>query len=180
MKLFDINNSAHLKILREELFRAKRILQEGYSADSIWDTMTQTDRKEALYVAKVQDPTKYQDGVWDNIPADIQDLIDLSDYAIADDDQAGRSLLRGIQNAVRQNPTAQVFVDKFLKKIGRTELNKITVDQASKLNTGIWQYIASKNAPNNTTTTFDLNPRDVPSGAPSKNRDWRGGYYTGD
>jgi hypothetical protein len=177
--IFNHKNPRHIEILREELSRAKRSLNESYSADAIWDTMTQTDRKEALYVAKIPDPTPYLNASWDSIPADDQDLIDLADYAMASDSQAGRSLIRGIQNALRDNPDAQKFVDKFLKKIGRNNVNKITVDQASKLNTGIWQYISSnKSGP--TWTASNLDPRDSISGQPTRNRDWRGGNWTGD
>ena len=61
MNLFNINNPEHKQILREELARARRILREGYSADTIWDKMTKEDRETALYVAKATNPEQLID-----------------------------------------------------------------------------------------------------------------------
>ena len=144
MNLFNINNPKHKQILREELARAKRILREGYSADIIWDKMTKEDRETALYVAKATNPEQLIDVTWDEVPADIQDLIDLSDFELAKDDREGRNLLSGIDTALK-TPGNKQFADKFLKKIGRTSLRDITIKQATQLNLGIGQYIASKN-----------------------------------
>ena len=77
--IFDIKNPRHMAILREELNRAKQILIEGYSADEIWQSMPDTDRNTVLYVAKATNPEELIKMSWDAIPADVQDLIDLSD-----------------------------------------------------------------------------------------------------
>ena len=117
---------------------------QPYNADDIWDSMNNMDRKEALYVAKEPNPDALLDSVWDNIPEDVQDLIDLGEYQLARKDQGGRSLLRGIESAIKENPEVSSFIDKFLKKIGRASIQDITVKQAYKLNPAVWQYIASK------------------------------------
>ena len=187
MNLFNINNPKHKQILREELARAKRILREGYSADTIWDKMTKEDRETALYtiwdkmtkedretalyVAKATNPEQLIDITWDEVPADIQDLIDLSDFELAKDDREGRNLLGGIDTALK-TPGNKQFVDKFLKKIGRTSLRDITIKQATQLNLGIGQYIASKNK-NSGIDVTNIDWKDY-DGTPNT-RDWRGG-----
>jgi hypothetical protein len=180
MKIFNHKNPRHMQILKEELARAKRILTEGFSADRIWALMTPDERKTAISTtddASIDLADQYAENEWDNVPADLQDQIDLSEYELAMDDQQGRSLLRGIKSAITENPEkANEFIKKFLKKIERKRLEDITIDQATKLNIGIYQYIQ----PASTDSTPSYNPRDLPSGAPSKNRDWRGGMWTGD
>jgi len=178
MNIFDINNPRHKQILKEEIARAKRLMEQTYNADKIWDSMTPEDRKEALYVAKEPNPEALMDVVWDEIPADIQDLIDLGDYQFARNDQGGGSMLRGIQYAMKQHPEGEVFVKKFLDKVGRTDVRDITVDQAYKLNPALWQYIASKNPqperPKSAPSNVDPYDRENPS------RGYMGAIYRGD
>ena len=178
MKLFNHKNPKHLQILKEELTRAKKILNEEYSADRIWDSMSPEDRKAALYVAKAADSDTLVDANWDDVPADVQDLVDLGNYELAIDDKFSRAMLRGIKSALQSNPNAKQFVDKFLRKIGRTSIESITIDQATKLNKGIHQFLGHGVIGTQSTSTY--NPREMPSGAPSKNRDSLGGMYTGD
>ena len=123
MTLFNHKSPTHIRILKEELARAKRILHEGYSADTIWDKMTKDDRKTALYVAKATNPEQLIDVLWDEIPADIQDLIDLSDFELAKDDREGRNLVSGINTAIT-NPAGKQFVDKFLTEFSIKETIK--------------------------------------------------------
>jgi hypothetical protein len=161
MSIFDINNPRHKQILKEELARAKRLMEQSYSADAIWDTMTQKDRKEALYIAKEPNPDALLDVSWDEVPADVQDLIDLSDYELARKNQAGGSLLRGIKSAIKQHPDAERFVTKFLNMVGRENLDDITVNQAYKLNPALWQHISSKNPQaTRTQSTSNIDPYD--------------------
>jgi hypothetical protein len=182
MNLFNINDPRHKQILREELARAKRILQEGYSADEVWDKMTEEDRKTALYVAKSTNPDELITSTWDSIPADTQDLIDLSDFVLAKDDQGGRSMVRGIEYALKENPSSKRFVDKFLQKIGRSSLRDITLTQAYQLNPGLWQYIASLNPkvvnPNNP-DNIQNQPID-PYDRENPSRGYMGAVYRGD
>jgi len=161
MSIFDINNPRHKQILKEEIARAKRLMEQSYNADEIWDSMTPIDRKEALYIAKEPNSDSLLNVSWDEIPADTQDLIDLGDYELARKNQAGGSLIRGIQSALSKNPEAETFVNKFLEKVGRAELRDITVKQAYKLNPALWQYIASKNPqPARVQSTSNIDPYD--------------------
>jgi len=182
MKIFDQKNPRHLQILKEELARAKKILNEEYSADHIWDVMSREEREHVLLASSDKIGSdlanKFAESEWDEIDSDVQDAINLSDYELAIDDKFGRSMLRGIKNALESNPNGKQFVNKFLKKIGRTSIENITIDQASKLNRGIYQFLGQNVIGTQSTSTY--NPREVPSGAPSKNRDWRGGMYIGD
>jgi hypothetical protein len=175
MSIFDINNPRHKQILKEELARAKRLIEQSYNADAIWDSMTPEHRKEALYVAKEPNPDALLDVSWDDIPketqdlidlGDYQDLMDLGDYKLARKDQAGASLLRGIKAAIKQNPDAERFITKFLTKVKIENLDDITVNQAYKLNPALWQYIASKNPQQprvNTQSNIDPYDRENPS-----------------
>jgi hypothetical protein len=161
MNIFDINNPRHITILKEELTRAKRLMEQSYSADAIWDTMTPDQRKEALYIAKERDPDALLDASWDDIPDNIQDLIDLSDYELARKNRSGDSLLRGIKAAIEQHPAAERFVTKFLNKVRIENLDDITVNQAYKLNPALWQYIASKNPqPEKVRSASNIDPYD--------------------
>lgn len=187
MNIFDINNPRHKQILKEELARAKRLMEQSYNADAIWKSMTPDQRKEALYIAKELDPDALLDASWDDIPDDVQDLIDLSDYQdsielgdqpeLARKNQAGSSLLRGIKHAIKQHPDAERFVTKFLNKVGLENLDDITVDQAYKLNPALWNYIASKNPQQpKPTTQSNIDPYD----RENPSRGYMGSTYRGD
>ena len=109
MKIFDFNNRTHVQILKEELSRAKRIMEDinQYSADEIWSKMPEEDREDALLAVNDDDgpdiADQYQslETKWDDIPSDIQDLIDLSAYELASRDQSGRTMLRGIDGMMK-------------------------------------------------------------------------------
>jgi hypothetical protein len=169
MKLFDINNPIHKKILREEIIRTKKILQEGYqySVDEIWKEMSDDERYDAIAATRDDEgpdlADQYASGTWDEIPADIQDSIDLSKYQLAKYDMGGRSMLRGIDTALKQNPSSKTFVDKFVQKVKRSDLRNITVTQSYQLNVGLWNYIESKN-PKSTNTDVS-NSDDAVKGA---------------
>ena len=146
MMIFDHKNPTHIRILKEELKRAKRIINEStYNADTVWDKMTEVERNEALYVAKVPNPNELIKVVWDKIPADVQDIIDLSDYELANTDKGGRTNIRGLEYGLTQHREAKIFVDKFLKKVGRASLKDITIKQSYLLQPAFWSYVNSKN-----------------------------------
>ena len=143
--IFDYKNPTHVRILKEELARAKRIMNEStYNADTVWDKMTEVERNEALYVAKVPNPDKLIKLKWDEIPADIQDIIDLSDYELANTDKNGSINMRGLKYGLTQHPEAKTFVDKFLKSVGRASLKDITIKQSYDLQPKFWSYVNSK------------------------------------
>lgn len=156
MKIFDHNNPKHLEILREELYRTKLILAEVYSADRLWGNMLPDERKGALYIAKVEDPDEYLDVAWDEIPADIQDLIDLSDYERATENNTGRSLYRGTKYAMTQDPAANRFVMAFLKKHNKAAIEELTVKEMSDLNVKLWHFVKrNEPAPKPYTSALD-------------------------
>ena len=143
--IFDHKNPIHVHILKEELARAKRIISEStYNTDTVWEKMTDVERNEALYVAKVTEPDELIELTWDEIPADIQDIIDLSDYELANTDKGGRTNIRGLEYGLTEHPEAKIFVDKFLKKVGRASLKDITIKQSYELQPAFWSYVNSK------------------------------------
>ena len=146
--IFDETNPRHLEILREELKRAKRILTEAYSADRLWGNMTPDERKSALYVAKAPNPEEYLDKRWDDIPADLQDLIDLSQYERAIYSNTGNSLYRGTKHAMTQDPNSNRFVMAFLRQHGKATIEDLTYSEMSDLNHKIWRFV-NRNKPKN-------------------------------
>jgi hypothetical protein len=103
--------------------------------------MTPDERKSALYVAKAPNPEEYLSARWDDIPADMQDLIDLSDYERATENQTGRSLYRGTKYAMTQDPNANRFVMVFLKQRNKAAIEELTVEEMSDLNIKIWKFV---------------------------------------
>ena len=143
--IFDYKNPTHVRILKEELARAKRIINEStYNADTVWDKMTEVERNEALYVAKVRNPDKLIKLKWDKIPANIQDIIDLSNYQLANMDKNGSTNVRGLKYGLTQHPEAKTFVDKYLLDLGRESLNDITIKQSYDLQPKFWTHVNSQ------------------------------------
>ena len=141
MKLFDHKNPDHLRILTEELTRAALILKEAYSADRLWGNMTPDERKSALYVAKCPDPEEYLSKPWDDIPADMQDLIDLSQFERAVNTQSGRSYYRGTKHAMTLDPLANRFVMAFLKPLNKAAIEELTNQEMLDLNVKLWRFV---------------------------------------
>ena len=141
MKIFDHTNPRHIEILREEITRAKKILKEAYSADRLWGNMTPDERKDALNIAKASKPEEYLNKRWDDIPPDMQDLIDLSTYERATENQTGRSLYRGTKYAMTQDPLANRFVMTFLKQRNKAAIEELTVAEMSDLNVKLWRFV---------------------------------------
>jgi hypothetical protein len=173
--IFDHTNKSHLRILREELVRIKKLISEArqYSADEIWLNMSIADRQSALYSGKCED--KYKDDEWDDIPADLQDLIDLSEYELATMMPMGLASIRATKNLIQSNPGAQQVADMFLKKIGRKSIDVITLNQANQLNLAVQAYINSKNPPNFTRSAADIDWSNADQDGTPNRSDWRGG-----
>lgn len=180
MKIFDHTNPTHIRILKEELKRAKRILNENdsrYSADMIWDKMTKNQRNTALYVAKAPNSDQLIAGNWDDIPEDLKDMIDLSDYELANMTKDGRTNIRGIESGLTNYPIGKTFVDRFLKKVERASLQDITNKQSYEIQAGFWTYVNSKMPGEKTqTSTLIGSPTE-----PSRDPFYKGGAsWTGD
>lgn len=176
-------NKTFRKIYTEEAVRFGKILKE-YSADKIWNSMSEEEQWDALgATADDNGPDiadKWAGSKWDEIPADIQDSIDLGSYELASDDQFGRSMIRGVKSEMGTNPIAAKFVTAFLEKLGKKSIDDLSVEQASQLNSSMWNYVRSSSNTGSTPSNITINPRDTTGGEPSKNRDWRGGMWTGD
>jgi len=163
MKIFDQSNPRHMEILREEYARVKDIVEAyntTYSADKLWGNMTPEERKSALYVAKAPNPDDYIDGAWDLVPADLQDLIDLSDYERAVDSQTGRSLYRGTKSAMQQDTQSNQLVMAFLRQLDKASIEDLTYDEMYDLNVKLWRFVKRNEPkrmydPNSTNLTAD-------------------------
>ena len=181
MMIFDHKNPTHIRILKEELKRAKRIINEStYNADTVWKKMTEVERNKALYVAKVPNPDKLIKLKWDEIPADTQDIIDLSDYELANTDKNGSINMRGLKYGLTQHPEAKTFVDNYLREIGRESLNDITIKQSYELQPAFWNYVSSK-SPKQQTQRNTQNYTQSGRTEPSRDPFYKGGAsWTGD
>ena len=188
MKIFNIKDSKHRQILREEIIRIKRILNEGYqySVDEIWDAMTEQEREQVLLASADDDgpdlADQYAPGEWDKIPADVQDSIDLSDYQLAKYSiNFGSSNLRAIDSFMKNDPDVVKLVNQFVKKTGRQNLRLLTVDQSTNLILAVHKLINAKKPQvdiSKPTSTTGVNPYDMPGGRPSKG--YMGSKWTGD
>jgi hypothetical protein len=194
MELFNFKDPMHKKILREEIVRLKKILKEGYqySVDEIWDAMSDQERYEAIAATRDDEgpdlADRYADGPWDDIPADIQDTINLNDYQLAKYQIGGGSAnLRAIENFKTKNPDDAKLVDQFVKKVGRKDFRSLTVKQSYKLLLAIHELhrsVAAKQGnagsvlPTSQRGDDSINPYDMPGGRPS--RGYMGAKYTGD
>jgi hypothetical protein len=185
MKIFDFKNPKHVKILREELKRVKRILSEGaqFSMDEIWKEMSNEERTTAL-LASADDAgpdlaDNYSDSDWDSIPADVQDRLDLSAFELAKyDTETGHRNLRFIKS-MSSDDAGTKLVDAYLKNVDRANIDCLTKKQASDLLLKLaklkkqlrGQMPQISNQPKN-------NPYDMPGGSASKG--YMGSKYTGD
>jgi len=175
MKIFDINNKQHVRILKEEITRFKYILKEArqYSADEIWAKMSPDDRKTVLYAAKESNINKYINNTWDEISPDLQDLLDISEYELAVMSTMGMSSIQAIKKFVTNDSSVQQLVSKFLEKINRQSLEDITDKHANLLNAAIQKYLAAKNP---FPSSFDVTNIDWKDYDGTKNSgNWEGG-----
>jgi hypothetical protein len=139
MKIFDINNIKHVQILREELRRARQILQEYNEAD-IWKRLTIQQREELL--SDVDDEMgpdfadEYAETEWMQIPDVITNRIDLNnynkDYAQSIDKRAlmfARGIFDIINDESRYKNTKQMQ-DYIVKKVGSTSAEPEVLEMA--------------------------------------------------
>ena len=160
-----LNNSLFRKILKEELEIVRNVINENYSADKIWSSMSEKDREDAL-LASADDngpdlADQYADETtWDNIPADIQDTLDLSAYELANDNQIGRTHLRAIVALSSKDPKAKQISDKFVQAVGRQSIQTLTNNQADKLLNAIHSRERGVTKSWNPNDFGNINPRD--------------------
>ena len=85
MKIFDFNDPRHVQILREEIYRAKRIIRE-YNESNEWNQMPEEYREWLL--STVDDDMgadfadDYTETDWKDIPDSITNRIDIGNYML--------------------------------------------------------------------------------------------------
>jgi hypothetical protein len=139
MKLFNINNPRHVEILKEELKRAKFILQE-YNEAEIWKRLTVQQREQLL--SDVDDDMgpdfadEYAETDWMKIPDAITNRIDISkytaDYAKSIDKSASiyaRGIFDIIYDTTRFKNTTQLQ-DFIAKTVGATSTDPESLKMA--------------------------------------------------
>ena len=148
--IFNINNKKHIQILKEEIQRAKRLMLE-YNEESTWESMTD-DQKESALLAVDDDlgpdlADEYTDMPWLRIPDVITNRIDLRTYMQDKPDRQSmmftRSLMRGIQNRVKEDANAAKFVKSYLGKTLAQSVEDLTSDQIKDLMDKLHSFQAS-------------------------------------
>ena len=194
MKIFDEKNSKHIQILKEELVRAKRILKE-YNENEIWKNMSKDVRTAALISIDAdmgEDfASEYADTDWMSLPDVITNRIDLKRFEIPDNINP-MQLAAFIQSNSSKLPNEawyQASVGPKLKtnqivkllQSGLTSTKNLTKDIIAhmltldpELNIDFNQLV-DKAGDGSSFTPFSGT-----MGSPTKNKDWRGGMYTGD
>jgi len=182
MKIFDFKNPRHIEILREELRLAKQQLSEnafGYDETKIWDAMSEDDRWDAIASTRddegPDDADRYAAESWDNIPDQITNLIDLSDFKLASSDQGGRTNLRAIGNIKNKHAETQKVINAFLSRVGRSSIDTLTIKQSYQLLMAVQKFVPMRGS--GSTGSTNINPYEMPGGDPSRGP---GGNWTGD
>jgi len=150
MNIFDPNNKKHIQILREELRRAKRLV-ESYNEEEIWNAMSDPERSQALMSADddlaPDFADEFTDTPWLDIPDVITNRIDLRKYSTEKPDRQSmmftRSLIRGINNRVKEDANAAKFVKAYLGKTLANRVEDLTSDQIKDLMFKLHEFQAS-------------------------------------
>lgn len=193
MKIFDEKNPKHIQILKEELKRAKRILRE-YNENDIWKNLSTDVRRSALM--SIDDDmgedfaNEYVDTDWMQLPDVITNRIDLKRFEIPDNINP-----TALANFIQQNSSKlpneawyQASVGPKLKTNQIVKLLQSGLTSTKYLTKDIIAHILSVapdinidyNQLKDTSATGTFTPFNGQIGDPSKNRDWRGGNWTGD
>lgn len=196
------SNKTFRKIYTEEAVRFGKILKE-YNEAQIWKNMPESLRALALLTADDDMGPDFADEYasednWMILPDVITNRINISDFDIPDDIDVS-ALIRFIEDNKNKLPNDAWYegsvgnpkttnellsylrsganINDWTKKniIGHMKLKGNFVDIDYEKLKSPQQNISSIG-----TSNMSMNPRDLPSGAPSKNRDWRGGNWTGD
>jgi len=193
------NNATLRKIYLEESTRARRILRE-YNESEIWQEMPESLRKIA-----VQTAGKLPDGItgdysqeddWLKLPNILTSRINISDFDIPKNVSAEK-----LASYIEQHRDKLPKNAWYQGSVGNPKTSYEVIDYLNSGRTNAWTLkniigymklegdfpdinydeLVTSSVKNPTTNiSIDVNPRDIPSGAPSKNRDLRGGNYTGD
>jgi len=150
MNIFDPTNKKHLAILKEEILRVKQLMLE-YNEESTWQSMTNAQKEEALLA--VDDDLgpdladEYSSEEWLRIPDVVTNRIDLRKYSAEKPDRQSmmftRSLIRGINNRVKEDANAAKFVKAYLGKTLANRVEDLTSDQIKDLMFKLHEFQAS-------------------------------------
>ena len=194
MKIFDSKNTRHRQILKEELVRATKILRE-YNESNLWKNLSKDVRRAALM--SVDDDMgpdfadEYANTEWMQLPDVITNRLDLSQFEIPDNinPMALASFIQKNSSKLPNEAWYQASVGPKLRTDQIVKLLQAGLTSTKTITKDIIAFILV-NAP---AITIDYNqlvdtagngstftPFNGPMGTPSKNKDWRGGNYTGD
>jgi len=126
MKIFDSHNKTHLRILKEELRRAQRLM-ESYNEEEIWNAMSDPERSQALLSADddmgPDFADEFTDTPWLKIPDVVTNRIDLRAYAKQDAEKLSRQDfkskdmdMRGMSYQSKEDDAYKRFIEAYLKK----------------------------------------------------------------
>jgi len=194
MKIFDEKNPRHIQILKEEIIRAKRILKE-YNENEIWKNLSKDVRRTALM--SVDDDMgpdfadEYADTEWMQLPDVITNRLDLDKFNIPDNinPMALADFIQQNSSKLPKDAWYQASVgpklrtDQIVKLLqsGLTSTKTLTKDiVAHMLATANIIDIDFNQLIDKSGNGSSFSPVSSPIGGPSKNKDWRGGMYTGD
>jgi len=181
------------KIVKEEASRIKRILKE-YNESEIWNKLPSSVRRLALLTADAElgpdfaDEYENEDN-WMSLPDVVTNRINISDFDIPDNIDRGL-LYKFIEQNRDKLPTGPWYYGSTGHGMTTDRLLEYMMSGANIHSWIIkniigWLKLTGKfpdidyselvQKPNNTAWT------PIEGGTtPSKNRDWRGGYWTGD
>lgn len=151
--IFNYQNKHHLRILKEELVRAKRLLRE-YNENEIWDSLSIDQREELL--ANIDDDlgpdlaNVYAEEEWKDIPEAIQSRINLAAIEpekIKEPEKDAKIYFRGIVNMLKNEENKYTNVPEVLKFL-KVKLNVLSADYETVVR-GLYKYLQTK-------TTADL------------------------
>lgn len=183
------------RIFKEEASRIKRILRE-YNESEIWKKLPDSVRKQALM--SVDDDMgpdyadEYSDTDWMQLPDVVTNRIDISKYDMPDSINP-MALADYIQQNSNKLPTQSWYQSSVGPKLRTDQVIKLLQSGLSSTTYVTKDVIGQMIAAAPELGEIDYNqlvdkagdgasftPLNGPMGTPSKNKDWRGGMYTGD
>ena len=147
--IWNYKNKQHVQILKEELFRAKRLLRE-YNENEIWNSLSINQREELLLM--IDDDLGpdladvYAEEDWKDIPEVIQSRIDLSSTPDAEKlkepEKDAKMYFRGIVNMLKDEEKQYSNVPDVLKFL-KTKLNVLSADYETIIR-ALYNYLQTK------------------------------------
>ena len=193
--IFDINNKDHVRILKEELSRAKRLLRE-YNESEIWKNLSTDVRRAALMSVDAElggdFADEYAETDWMQLPDVVTNRLDIKRFDIPDniDPYKLAGFIEQNSSMLPAEPWYQASVGPKLKTNQIVKLLQSGLTSTNRLTKDIIAAILTV-APDVNINIDELKPTSMSGsviqasqqgsssiGAPSKNR--AGGYWTGD